>query len=137
MEDDFRRIALSAAHQATLAEYAQPARPYAVRSFALTALAPAAPQAARPLLEGFLIGDRDPAVRDLAARLLGTLPQTDRTIAVLAGASRDDKAWNVRYQAVDALGRFRADQEAAEAIRAAMADADARVAKLARALLSR
>jgi hypothetical protein len=134
MEDDLRRVALDAAHVATLADYAHPARSYAVRSFALTVLAGAAPDDARPLCEKALAGDADAAVRDLAARLLGTLPHTAATIERLAAASRDDAAWNVRYQAVDALGRFPDDETAAAAIRAAAEDEDTRVAMRAREL---
>ena len=131
MEDDFRRIPLDDAQQATLKEYAHPARPYAVRSFALSALAAAAPGAARPLCEEFLARDADAAVRDLAARLLGTLPRDPRTLDALIAARRNDKAWHVRYQVVDALSRFRGDERAVAAIREASTDADERVAKRA------
>jgi hypothetical protein len=135
MEDDFRRIALDESHQATLAEYAQPARAYTVRSFALSALAAGAPERARVLLEECAAGDRETAVRDLAARLLGSLPESAGTIRVLVAASRGDKAWNVRYQAVDALARFAKNKTAAAALKAATADPDRRVAQRARAAL--
>ncbi|MHC4164569.1 MAG: HEAT repeat domain-containing protein [Planctomycetota bacterium] len=131
MEDDFRRIPVDEAQQATLQEYARPAHAYAVRSFALAALAAAAPAAARPLCEELLAQDADAAIRDLAARLLGTLPRDRRTLEALVAASRDDEAWQVRYQALGALGRFRTDGRAAAAIRAAIEDADERVAKRA------
>jgi hypothetical protein len=131
MEDDFRRIPLDEAQQVTLQEYARPAHAYAVRSFALSALVAAAPAAARPLCEELLAQDTDAAIRDLAARLLGTLPRDGRTLEALVAASRDDAAWHVRYQALDALSRFRTDGRAAAAIRAAIEDADERVAKRA------
>jgi hypothetical protein len=137
MEDDFRRIALDEAQQATLIEYAQPAHAYATRSFALAALAGAAPAAARPLCEELLAGDAAAPVRDRAAWLLGALAHDDGTVAALAAAARDDAAWNVRYSAVAALGRFLDDTAAAAAIEAATADAAERVANLARQLLDR
>ena len=135
MEDDFRRIALNESHQATLVEYAGAARPYAVRSFALATLAAGAPEQARGLLEDYAVGDRDTAVRDMSARLLGTLPANDATIRVLATLSRDDEAWNVRYQAVDALAAFPGNKTAAAALKAATADSDRRVADRARKAL--
>jgi len=140
MEDDFRRIPLTAEQRAQLAEYARPAHTLAVRSFALSALASAARRGhdgPREVLEGTLEGDRDAAVRDLSARLLGTLPHAGRSVMQLAGAALGDAAWNVRYQAVDALGRFPGDKRAVEAIRAATKDKDARVASHARALIER
>jgi len=129
IENEFGRIPLDPAQVATLEELAHPARPYGVRTFALATLAASAPASARPLCERLLEGDADPAVRDLTARLLGTLPASPETIARLAAATREDTAWNVRWQAVDALGRFRDDPRAVEAIRAAKDDADARVAE--------
>jgi HEAT repeat protein len=89
------------------------------------------------LCEELLAADADAPVRDLAARLLGTLPHDSGTVAALSVAARDDAAWNVRYQAVDALGRFGVDEAAVAAVRAAANDADARVAKRARALADR
>jgi HEAT repeat protein len=131
MEDDFRRIPLDEAQQATLRGYAHPPHAYAVRSFALSALAAAAPAAACPVCEELLGRDTNAAVRDLAARLLGTLPGDGRTLEALIAASREDEAWHVRYQALDALRRFRTDEQAAAAIRAAIEDPDERVARRA------
>jgi len=135
MEDDFARLTLDDAAIATLAEYASPSRPFAVRSFGLTALAAAAPETARSLLEEFATREREVPVRDLSARLLGTLPLEQKTLEVLARISREDEAWNVRYQAVEALARHKDEKTAAAALQAATADPDERVAKRARAAL--
>jgi hypothetical protein len=131
MENDFRRIPLDDAQAATLARLARPGNSFSVRSFALMVLATGAPAAARPVLGEMLAADDDAAVRDLSARLLSTLPRDAGSIALLVEAARSDPAWNVRYQAVDALGHFRDDASAAAAIRAAREDPDARVAKRA------
>ena len=133
MEDNFRRIALDASQQATLAAYAGPTHSYAVRSFALNALSAAAPGTARPLLERYVSADDNAAVRDLSAHLLGWLPESASSIRVLVAASVHDTKWSVRFQAVDALARFPKNTEAAEAIRAARQDPDPRVAKRATA----
>jgi len=144
MENDFRRIALTIEHRALLQEYAHATRPFAVRSFALSALAGAAPRSgrdavteARGLLGQYLADDRDAAVRDLVARLLGTLDQDVGTIARLAAAARADPVWNVRFQALDALAGFSSDALVRATLRAATADADKRVAAHARELLDR
>ncbi len=144
MENDFRRIRLTDGQRELLAEYAHPARPFEVRSFAMSVLAAAARHSgavamteARTLLERYLGADREDAIRDLSARLLGTLAPDSGTITKLAAASRADRAWNVRYQALDALARFAPDSRALEALRAATADADERVASRARELLER
>ncbi|MHC4938899.1 MAG: HEAT repeat domain-containing protein [Planctomycetota bacterium] len=135
MEDDFGRITLDESSVATLVEYAQPAHSYAVRSFALSALASGAPEDSRPLLERSATEESEAAVRDMATRLLGTLPVRPATLTLLARISREDEAWNVRYQAVDALARFKDQKTAADALKAAAADSDARVAKRAREAL--
>ncbi|MHC4959199.1 MAG: HEAT repeat domain-containing protein [Planctomycetota bacterium] len=131
MENDFRRIPLDDAQAATLAHLARPGNTFAVRSFGLTVLAASAPAAARPVLGRMLADDDDAAVRDLSARLLSTLPSDATSITLLVAAANSDPAWNVRYQAVDALARFRDDARALAAIRAARGDPDARVAKRA------
>ena len=141
IENDFRRIGLTAGQRAVLVEYAHPARPFGVRSFALSVLAAAAVHGeatqTRALLERLMATDTDAAVRDLSARLLGMLALDSGTIAKLAETSRADEAWNVRYQAVDALGRFGNDPAARAALRSATGDADERVAAHARELHAR
>ena len=137
MEDDFRRVPLSAGQVATLVAYAKPAHSSSVRSFALSTLSHTRNPDARALLEDTLTGDDDTPMRDLAARLLGGMPLHAATVRALVAASVHDKAWNVRYQAVDALGRFPGDSVAKKAVVAAKADPDDRVAKLAIDLAAR
>ncbi len=84
-----------------------------------------------------LAGDRDAAIRDRAARLLGTLPYDTSAVDVLAAAAQGDTAWNVRYSAVESLGRFKEVPGAREALQAATRDKDPRVAARAKKLLGR
>lgn len=140
MENDFRRIELDDAQRATLREYAHPARPWEVRSFALAALAASAERHdttgdVRDLLEQVLAGDRDPAARDLAARLLGPLRPGPATVDRLAAAAASDPAWHVRYQALGSLAQLGDGPAIVEALRDATADKDERVARRARELL--
>jgi hypothetical protein len=144
MEDDLRRVALDLKERALLHEYALSARPFAVRSFALTVLAGSAERSGREaedetraLLHGLLAGDRDGAVRDLAARLLGKLPPNAESLELLAEVSRRDPAWNVRYAAVEALAASGRHPRVVAALTAASSDTDPRVAKRARALARR
>ncbi|MHC4222600.1 MAG: HEAT repeat domain-containing protein, partial [Planctomycetota bacterium] len=139
-----RQIPITAEHRAALREFAHPTRPFEVRSFALSVLAASAERSGevavrelRRLLHDLLAEDRDAAVRDLAARLLGTLVSDSGTIDRLGEAARGDVAWNVRYQALDALARFGGEAAARASLRACAADADPRVAKHARELLER
>ncbi len=143
MENDFRRIPVTAAQRATLREYAHSARPFDVRSFALSVLAASAARSGedavadvRGLLEVLLGEDQDTAVRDLSARLLRTLPQDPSTLARLSSAARSDPAWNVRHQALDTLATFGDGPLIREVLRAGTEDPDARVAARARELLA-
>lgn len=139
MEDDFQRIALGPAERETLAELARGPHPFRVRSFAISALGAQAIRGGaealdetRALLGACLDDDPEAAVRDLAARLLGKLPPDEGSLARLAQAASMDPAWRVRYAAVEALGA--AGPGALEALRAASADPDERVAARAREL---
>ena len=142
MEDDFERVALDPAARASLRTLAEPTHAFAVRSFAFTAAArsaavsgPEAVSEARALLLGALRGDADPAVRDLAARLLARLPWETTTGEALAAAAKSDAAWNVRFTALETLASFGKRPGVAEALEAARKDPDSRVAERAAELL--
>jgi hypothetical protein len=114
---------------------------FAKRSFALTVLARAARadgdgavRHARGLLDDALARDADPAVRDLAARLLAWLPAGDSSIALLAKTVVADGAWNVRFTAVETIAACAPPEVARKTLAAATQDQDSRVAARAKEL---
>jgi len=144
IEDDLGGMALGPEELAALREYAHPSQPLGLRAFALTVLAtgadrggPDAAAEARRLLERTAQDDPDRAARDLAARLLGRLPWTAASGAVLAGLAREAPEWSVRFSALEALAGFGARPEVLAALDAARADPDARVAARAAELHDR
>ncbi len=142
VENDLERIPLPAAARDRLRALAAPSRPFGDRSFALTVLAGSAAAAGggdlaevRGLLSEALARDADPAARDLAARLTGTLPADDAGRAALGAAAREDAAWNVRHAALTALARLGPAEAVRPVLEAAAEDPDPRVAEQARRLL--
>jgi hypothetical protein len=142
LEDDLSRVALPGEERAALEAYAQPSRPLSVRAFALGILAGSAERSdavagTRALLEHVSDADRDRAVRDLATRLLSRLPYDPGTAAHLARLARDDPEWSIRHSSLDALASFGGKREVLEALAAAAADPDERVAARARELYAK
>jgi hypothetical protein len=144
MEDDLAGVALEPDARTRLEGLAGPGSPFAVRAFALSVLARSAvasgaeaAAAARDLLAGVVARDGDAAARDLAARLLRSLPWEEAAGAALAKAAREDAAWNVRFTALETLASYGPRPGVAAALEAAAGDSDARVAARARALRER
>jgi HEAT repeat protein len=141
MEDDLQRVPLESDARRALERLAGAGHSFAVRSFALTALAgsasrsgPDAEAGTRSLLVTLLGSDPDPAVRDLAARLLHRVPYDAAAAAALAKAARQDAAWNVRFTAAETLAGYGSKPGVAEALDTVASDPDARVAGRAREL---
>ncbi|MHC4449040.1 MAG: HEAT repeat domain-containing protein [Planctomycetota bacterium] len=144
MEDDFRRILVSPAQQATLRALAGAPHETGVRQFAMAALVGSAVRsgtdgvdAAERLLTQILEQDETTALRDHAARLMGELPSSRDRIATLARVVRGDAAWNVRWQALGSLARLARGAPLRSTLEAATRDPDPRVRKRARELLAR
>jgi hypothetical protein len=143
LENSFERLPLTAAQRSDLARLAGPARTFAIRSFAISALIGSV--ARRPSVETVNVvrrtlllatADADPAIRDLAARGLGTLPQEAATSAALASLVRNDTAWNVRFTAMESFMKVAPRDDGLALLRAAKGDADSRVAERAAELLA-
>ncbi len=143
LEDAFERLPLTDAQRGDLVRLAAPPTPFAVRSFAISALGRTvarspSQEAVNGVRRTFLLAtaDADPAVRDLGARGLGSLPQETATSAVLASLARNDTAWNVRFTAMESFAKVAPRDDVLALLRAAKGDADARVADRAAELLA-
>jgi hypothetical protein len=141
VEDDLGASRLGDDERRALADMAASSQSFAKRSFALTVLARAARadgdgavRHARGLLDDALARDADPAVRDLAARLLAWLPAGDSSIALLAKTVVADGAWNVRFTAVETIAACAPPEVARKTLAAATQDQDSRVAARAKEL---
>lgn len=137
IENDFDRIPVDPHQVAELRGRVGPNRPFAIRSWALTVLVRCrkgadAAQAMHALLPALIERDRDPAMRDLAARLVRRLPVRASTLDALERAARSDAAWNVRFTALQTLAQAAPRQRVLHLSRVAARDPDPRVVQLAR-----
>ncbi len=144
LEASFERLPLSDRALADLAALVAAHRPFGTRAFALTALSKNAMRGgdravavARAALDSALSDPDSAPVRDLSARLLGTLPYDARTSARLAAAVKGDPAWNVRFTALESLAKTAPRDEWLPVARAATSDPDSRVSSRAASLLGR
>lgn len=135
--DDLHRVPQPPDVTSRLQEIAFGEHEFAVRLFALDLLAAGAAsqdgrsvEPARETLSRVLELSADDALRDNAARLLRTLPANERSQQVLVRAVAEDRAWNVRYTALESLAALHSPA-LASALEAANRDGDERVRALA------
>lgn len=141
--DDLHRVPLTPDIAARVRELALADEAFAIRGFALELLGQTAQSGddgtvavAREVLVRVLELDADPALRDVAARVLRDVPAAAESQAALLRALREDRAWNVRYTALETLVRLGGD-DADAALRTGNEDGDERVRALAAELGSK
>jgi HEAT repeat protein len=136
IQDGLRRADLTDTEIRAFTEIARDALDFQIRIWALEILQSKITPSSRGMILGIsrdmILKDPHPKVRQHAALLLGELAPEPEAIQPLLIAT-GDSWWNVRYQAIKALARFKLSQKISKQIRRiGLNDPDERVRKLCR-----